>query len=263
MTYPPDAVSVRTGVPANGRGPLPTSNGVFLMTNLPAPISAVPNPRPAAAPPAWLSDLATLARDRRVVRLGYRRPGEAGPAEYLVEPYRLHRPAGGALLHAWQASPPPQAEGRSPWRDFRLDRIVSVADTGQSFEPRTPVTLPDDVAAALGAGGGGGSPDALQGSAPSAGNLWSDEPIGPVSPADAYFRQLEAAMLDGRVTPDELTLAQDLARGLQPEQRNAVHARILAAVLNEVAQDGRISHREEIYLGQVRELLGQLGWKGC
>ena len=58
--------------------------------------------------------------------------------------------------------------------------------------------------------------------------------------------------------PDELTLARDLAAGLAPEQRNAVHARVLAAVLNEVAQDGRVSRREEIYLAQVRELLGQL-----
>ena len=226
------------------------------MTDLPATAHA-PNSPPAGDRPPWLHDLAMLARDRRVVRLGYRRPGEARPAEYLVEPYRLHRPSGGALLHAWQASPPPQAEGRSPWRDFRLDRIASVADGGHAFEPRTTVTLPGDVAAAT-----AGPPDALQTQAASPASLWSDERIGDVSPADAYFRQLESAMLDGQVTPDEMTLARDLAAGLDPAQRNAVHARVLAAVLNEIAQDGRVSHREEIYLGQVRELLGQLGWKG-
>jgi hypothetical protein len=206
-------------------------------------------------PPAWLHDLAALARDRRVVRLGYRRPGEAEPAEYLVEPYRLHRPAGGALLHAWQASPPAQAEGRSPWRDFRLDRIVSVADAGRPFEPRTTVTLPDDVTLVV-----AGPADARQPPPASPADLWSVERIGDVSPADAYFRQLESAMLDGQVTPDELTLARDLAAGLDPAQRNAVHARVLAAVLNEIAQDGRVSHREEIYLAQVRDLLTHLGW---
>lgn len=226
------------------------------------PTPSPPAP-PAAQPAPWLNDLAALARSHRLVRLRYRRAGESEAAEYVVEPYRLHRPAGGALLHAWQASPAPQAEGRSPWRDFRLERIVSVADAGQPFEPRRPVTLPEDVDAAASGAPAGGSSDALQRlTAVSPAGPWSDEPIGPVSPADAYFRQLESAMLDGQVTPDELTLAEDLAQSLAPEQRNAVHARILAAVLNEVAQDGRISHREEIYLAQVRELLGRLGWKG-
>ena len=228
------------------------------MTNVPA-TSPAGNPPHAEGPPAWLLDLAALARGRRLVRLRCRRPGEAEAAEYLVEPYRLHRPAGGALLHAWQAAPPPEAGGRSPWRDFRVDRVVSVADAGETFEPRTAVTLPGDVAAAVAAG----RPDALRGlSAVSPGNLWGEAPIGQVSPADAYFRHLESAMLDGRVTPDELTLARGLAAGLAPEQRNAVHARVLAAVLHEVAQDGKVSHREEIYLAQVRELLGQLGWAG-
>ncbi len=210
--------------------------------------------------PSWLHDLAALARGRRVVRIRYKRPGEAEPAEYAIEPYRLHRPSAGALLHAWQASPPPQAEGRSPWRDFRLDRIVSVADADPNaapFEPRVPVTFAEDVTAAIGS-----SPaEALVLLRASPADLWSDQPIGAVSPASAYLRQLEAAMLDGQVTPDELTLLTDLAGNLPAEKRNAVHARIFAAVLNEVAEDGRVSHREEIYLTQVRELLGKLGWK--
>lgn len=247
------------------------------MTNLPPnqDVPGDPTPPPHAqgarrephVPPPWLSDLATLASAGRVVRLHYKRPGEPAPAEYVVEPYRLHRPAAGALLHAWQVAPPPEG-GRAHWRDFRVDRIVSLADADPAappFEPRTPVTLPADVAAALGSTGTpttSGSTNTLALITSSPGNLWSDEPIGVVSPAAAYFRQLEAAMLDGQVTPDELTLLQDLARGLAAEQRNAVHARILAAVLNEVAEDGRVSHREEIYLAKVRELLGALGWKG-
>src|SRR5687768_7601835 len=90
------------------------------------------------------SELTKLAQSRRVARIGYRRPGEPADraAEYLVEPYWLQRPAfagGPPELHAWQLSPEP--EGRSPWRDFRVDRITSVADGGRPFEPRITMGL--------------------------------------------------------------------------------------------------------------------------
>src|SRR5215217_6344816 len=97
-----------------------------------------------------LERLAALAAAGRLVRLGYRRPGEAAATAFLVEPYRLHLPATGPVLHAWQLDPPP--EGRGAWRDFRLDRVMSVDDTGLAFTPRVPVTLPQDLAAAGGVG---------------------------------------------------------------------------------------------------------------
>ena len=95
-----------------------------------------------------LPEIARLAEAGRVVRLGYRRAGDASApaAEYLVEPYRLHRAATGPVLHARQLEPPP--EGRpGGWRDFRLDRITSASDGGRSFTPRAPVTLGRDVSA--------------------------------------------------------------------------------------------------------------------
>src|SRR5438105_4752045 len=57
-------------------------------------------------PSEVLARIAALAAAGRVVRLGYRRPGAGVASEFLVEPYRLHRPATGPVLHAWQLAPP-------------------------------------------------------------------------------------------------------------------------------------------------------------
>ena len=207
-----------------------------------------------------LEKIGRLAADNRVARIGYRRPGEPAGHEFLVEPYRLQRTAsGGAAVHAWQLSPPP--EGRPDgWRDFRLDRITSVSDAGQAFRPRLPVTLGQELAA-TDAGGqlpGAGEP-AAQGPAEGF-HWWGDRPIAAMGPAEDYFRHLEAAMLDAKVTPDEMALARSLGERVEIHERKAAHARVYANVLHEVLQDGRISHREELYLQTVREFLGQLGW---
>lgn len=194
------------------------------------------------SPERTLAQIASLAAAGRAVRIGYRRPGEAEPMEYVVEPYRLHRFPSGPVLHAWQLSPAPTTP--SSWRDFRLDRIASATDAGQPFAPRVAVTLAADAAAGA---------EAVP--AP-----FSDRPIVAVGPADEYFRQLETAMLDAQVTPAEMELARTLGDRVTPEERKAVHARVYANVLNEVARDGRVTHREEIYLRQVRRLLDELGW---
>ena len=230
-----------------------------------------------------LDELVDLARRRRVARLGYKPPGAAAVTEYLVEPYRLHRAASGLLLHAWQllvVSTGEQGEQRVGWRDFRLDRIASVADAGRAFEPRVPVTLVADAAGhagdALPAAHGTGATTSAPGPAGAAGGTnivgggaapaptpfaaWSDRPIGELSPAEHYFQQLETAMLDGQITDEELALSQELGRRVPPQERKAVHARIFASVLHEVLQDGRVAHREELYLQQVRRFLDQLGW---
>jgi len=204
-----------------------------------------------------LERIVALADAGRVVRLGYRRPGQANASEYLVEPYRLHRPAAGLVLHAWQIAPPPDG-GHGGWRDFRLDRVTSADDAGESFEPRMPVTLGHDLGAADAAAAGAAPADGKPAPRPLA--RWSDQPIVAVGPADAYFRELESAMLDGQVTPDELDLSHELADRVPADERKAVHARVFANVLHEVVQDGRISHREELYLQQVRALLEKLGW---
>ena len=246
-----------------------------------------------------LNQIAQLAQSRRLVRLGYKRPGERQPAEYLVEPYRLHRTAASPpALHAWQVSPLPAGHGvPTAWRSFRLDRITSADDAGQTFEPRIPITLPADAGAAevtdpsaAGEAPAPPPPDAesdgpamrtgvvpdvaamapidtaavpaaatrFAGGSPFA--AFSDRPIGDMSPAEHYFQQLETVMLDGEVTPEELEVARELGGRVPAEERRAVHARIYANVLQEVLQDGRIAHREELYLRQVRQLLERLGW---
>ena len=214
-----------------------------------------------------LYEITRLARDRRVVRLGYKRAGETTPSEYLVEPYRLHDAATGPAVQCWQLSPAP--EGRTPWRDFRVDRITSVADGGRTFEARAAVQLGTElapfgerritskdpaIAAAVTSAQGAVT------AAPSNFNRWGHRQIGSLGPAGEYFHQLEAAMLDGQVSPDEMAVAAELSNRVPPDQRKAVHARVYANVLHEVLEDGRIAHREELYLAQVRELLVRLGW---
>ena len=206
-----------------------------------------------------LNEITRLARDRRVVRLGYKRAGETAPTEFLVEPYRLHDAATGPAVQCWQLSPAP--EGRLPWRDFRVDRITSVADAGQSFQPRMPVTLVQEVSA----GAADATAAALKkapGHQPPAEafHSWGDRPIAAMGPAEDYFRYLEDAMLDAKVTQGEMGLARSLGDRVEPHERKAVHARVYANILHEVLQDSRISHREELYLQTVRKFLEQLGW---
>ena len=194
-----------------------------------------------------LREIVSLAEAGRVVRLSYRRPGDGSAGEYIVEPYQFRRAAGGPALHAWQLEPAP--EGRSDgWRDFRLDRIAAAADGGRAFEPRAPVTVARDLPAAGPAPGG---PD-FKG--------FGDRPIAAMGDSEDYFRQIETAMLDGKVTDDEMTLAEALRNRVDADRRRAAHARVFANVLHEVIQDGRISHREELYLRNVRAFLERLGW---
>ena len=193
-----------------------------------------------------LEQVARLAEARRVVRLGYNPPGEDGPRERLVEPYRLQRTAGGPAVHSWERS---SSDGRPDgWRDFRLDRITSVADAGQSFQPRMPVTLGQEI---------GG---AAQGPGAEGFHGWGERPIAAMGPAEDYFRYLEDAMLDAKVTPGEMALARSLGDRVDPHERKAIHARVYANILYEVIQDSKISHREDLYLQTVRKFLEQLGW---
>lgn len=194
-----------------------------------------------------LREIATLAEAGRVVRLTYRRPGDGTAGEYLVEPYRLHRAAGGPALHAWQLEPAPgdRADG---WRDFRIDRITGASDGGRSFEPRAAVTVARDLPTVGPATGG---PD-FKG--------WGERPIAAMGDSEDYFRQIETAMLDGKITDAEMALAEGLRDRLDIHRRKAAHARVFANVLHEVLQDGRIAHREELYLRNVRAFLERLGW---
>ena len=192
-------------------------------------------------------EVVRLAEAGRVVRLTYRRPGEGAAGDYLVEPYGFHPGPNGPVLHTWQLEPAPGPRGEG-WRDFRLDRVTAASDAGRAFTPRAPVTASRDVPTPAAATGGPG----FKG--------FGERPIAGMGDAEDYFRQLEEAMLDGRVTEEEMALAEALRDRVEIHERKAAHARVFASVLHEVLQDGRISHREELYLKNVRQFLEQLGW---
>ena len=193
-----------------------------------------------------VAEIARLAEAGRVARITYRRPGEATAVDYLVEPYRVQRGRAGPVLHAWQVEPPP--DGRADgWRDFRLDRVTAAADGGRAFEPRTAVTVARDAPPGPATGG----PNFMG---------FGERPIARMGDAEDYFRQIETAMLDGKITEEEMTLAQSLRDRVEVHERKAAHARVFASVLQEVLEDGRISHREELYLQNVRAFLDRLGW---
>lgn len=187
-----------------------------------------------------LPEITRLGEAGRVARIQYRRPG-GETSDYVVELYGVQRAPAGLTVRARQVSPGADATAEG-WREFRLDRITSVADTGQTFQPRAPVAF-------------------QSGSAPGTSfHDWGERPIAKMGPAEDYFRQIEQAMLDGRVTEQEMSLAEALRDRVEVHERKAAHARVYANVLNEVLQDGRISHREELYLRNVRAFLDRLGW---
>jgi len=194
-----------------------------------------------------LPEIVRLAEAGRVVRLGYRPPGDFPVSDYTIEPYAIHHGPAGIALRAWKLGS--GAAGGTPgWRDFRLDRIVSVADGGSAFSPRVPVTIGRDAAAQ----------GPFAGGTPFKG--FSEQPIARMGDAEDYFRQIETAMLDGKISEEEMTLAQSLRDRVEIHERKAAHARVFANVLHEVLQDGRITHREELYLANVRAFLDRLGW---
>jgi hypothetical protein len=194
-----------------------------------------------------LPEIVRLAEAGRVVRLGYRRPGDASVSEYAVEPYSLHHGHAGPGLRAWNLGSGP-AGGTPGWRDFRLDRIVSVADAGSAFSPRVPVSIGRDA------------PVEDPSAAGTQFKGFGERPIARMGDAEDYFRQIETAMLDGKISEEEMTLAQGLRDRVEIHERKAAHARVFASVLHEVLQDGRITHREELYLANVRAFLDRLGW---
>jgi hypothetical protein len=90
-----------------------------------------------------IPELAALAAKLHVARIGYWKPDERRTTERMVEPYELlvMRIDDGELhyVRCWQISP--AEAGRDGWRNFRADRIRSVHDAGEVFNPRQAVTL--------------------------------------------------------------------------------------------------------------------------
>jgi len=85
---------------------------------------------------------------------------------------------GNIIVRTWQVDPVLSDEA---WRNFRVDRMVSVRNSGQFFSPRTTVTIDDGIITEfrMDDDGNAGSSVSLP------------------SPAEKYFRYIEKAMLDG------------------------------------------------------------------
>jgi hypothetical protein len=110
-----------------------------------------------------------------------------------------------------------------------------VNDGGAAFVPRRRITLCD-------------------------GEVHSFTPRAVLSVAERYMGYIETAMLDGRVTVEELTEARKIGERLDVNRRRGIHGLVMANVLQEVLQDGEVTDREAAYIAGVREFLERLGW---
>ena len=146
-----------------------------------------------------LHEVVRLAGAGRVVRLTNRRPGDGAVGEYFVEPYRFHRGSNGPADARWQLEaerPARPTAGRLPASNASPPPPTAAVRSSRS----SPVTLAGDLPSPGPATGG----PAFKGS--------GDGPIAGMGDAENYFRQIEEAMLDGRVTEEEMSLAEALRR---------------------------------------------------
>lgn len=185
--------------------------------------------------------IVALSRQQRTAKIVYKKVAEPEPTIRTVEPYTLQEHNDNLMVRAWQLVPE-LASCDNCWRTFRIDRIVSVVDGGEEFDPRRPVTIAEGEI-----------------------YKWAiqrrSETLNPVNLAPAVYLQfVETSLLDGRLTKDEVDGAYLRAKAITPEQKRAVHAKVYAAVLQEVALDGEVTDDEDDYLQQVRDFLRTLGW---
>ena len=194
----------------------------------------------SAQPAETLRRLQELASQQLTARISYRKPAEDWCTQREVEPYSLTYSGQNLIVLTWQLDPVLDGEA---WRNFRIDRIVSVANGGHEFTPRTSVTLHlgemtpfvfDETRSRLAA---------------------ESKPSAP----ETYFRCIERAMLDGVMTNTEISEARELGRLLRKPELKAIHAQVLANLLNEVAMDGKLTAREEEQLRNMRFFLQELG----
>jgi len=184
-----------------------------------------------------LAKMIELAMANRVVRLTYRKATDEAPSDRLVEPYRMSHNDKTMIIQCWQAAP--VAMDGAQWRWFRADRIIKVTDGGSDFIPRLRMQL---------------SLDEMQQFSKERDRETSAEAV------DKYFRFVENAMMDNHFSDEEMTVAKELAMGVDPARLKVIHAHIYISVLNELLVDGELSTREEKYLNTVKRALAELGW---
>ncbi len=184
-----------------------------------------------------LCKLIDLAKANRIARITYRKTLDEQPSDRLVEPYRSSHNDKTMIIQCWQAAP--IVMDGAQWRWFRADRILKVTDGGQNFIPRLTISL---------------SLEEIQ-------NFTKDrERETSAEAVDKYFQFVEGAMIDNQLSDEEMTIAKELAMGVDPGRLKVIHAHIYISVLNELLVDGELTAREERYLGTVKKALGELGW---
>jgi len=187
-----------------------------------------------------VKSLAQLASQCTTAKIIYKKVGEDWHSDRLVEPYSLSHSGDNLIVLTWQLDP--ELDGAA-WRNFRVDRITRVSSGGKLFTPRTPVTLHlGEVSQFI--------------------FDRDPEPAAPskASPAELYFKFVEAALLDAKLTESELQEAKKLSSRLNPQRLKAIHAQIYANLINELCMDGLLSPPEEEMLRNMRLFLGELGW---
>ena len=174
-----------------------------------------------------------------LAKIEYRKPGDKRSSTRLVEPYEFQFHRDNTMVFCWQAKPQPvHSDG---WRTFRVDRISAASVTNQRFKPKIQVTLNDGTVTEWEKG-------------------YRPEVKLPPPPGKAYMKCIEDALLDNRVTKDEIENAQLFKIGLDDHQIRGVHAQVYANILGEMLIDGEIDDKEARYLKGVSAFLEKLGW---
>jgi hypothetical protein len=173
------------------------------------------------------------------VEIAYKKTGESWTTTRIVEPYSITFTQSEALIVLTRQIEP--YVGHPGWRNFRLDRIVSVKNTSRHFKPFIPVTILD-------------CPE------PFVYNETPDAQPSEPSYSEKYFFQLEAALQDGNLTKHEFECMKILQGPLLASEVKALHAQLYANTIDDIVADGKLTQAEEDYLQNVRVFLGQLGW---
>lgn len=191
----------------------------------------------AEPPPAMptLDALMSLAARQRCAFITYQKPYDAEKSKRIIEPYDLQQHAGNLMVRAWQVDP--NTGEREAWRNFRLDRIVSIADSGVDFTPRVRQSMLDGEV-----------------------TDWRMPEEEITDPIEIYERTLVGALRDKRIEKHELQEIMAAKTALTPGEIRAVHARVYASELEDIAMDDDVDEAEMKYAKDLRGFLQHLGW---
>lgn len=184
-----------------------------------------------------LAGIISLAAKERIVIVDYMPRNSEEQTRRWIEPYQLQLYEEAEMVLCWQVKP--ETGERQSWRTFRVDRMVAVYDSGETFKPRMDITI------------GSGYAPAYE---------WGDDRPASLSAVNRYFTAIELAMRDGKIDIADANELYDLGRVLSRAQLGGAHAQTFANVLRDCLRDGEISEAERIHLMKVRRMLTRLGW---